>query len=34
MTVQVLKETEWTPAVVEARHQDMLNLLYKSWDLK
>lgn len=28
MTVQVLKETEWTPTVVEARHRHMLNTLY------
>ncbi|MHA7190507.1 DUF262 domain-containing protein [Arthrobacter sp. MDT2-16] len=33
LTTQVLNEIEWTPEVVERRHEDLLAVLQKSWDL-
>jgi hypothetical protein len=33
LTSQVLKETEWTPEVIERRQQQMMNKLKKIWRL-
>lgn len=33
LTTQVLTETEWTPAVVEARHHKLLDVLHQEWEL-
>lgn len=33
LTTQVLKEPQWTPAVVERRQQELVELLAKEWDL-
>ncbi|MEL6316698.1 MAG: DUF262 domain-containing HNH endonuclease family protein [Pseudomonadota bacterium] len=34
ITTQVLRETEWTPAVVRARHQALFEAACDIWDLK
>lgn len=33
LTTQVLSKEEWTPAIVEARQEYLLNKLYETWDL-
>jgi Protein of unknown function (DUF1524) len=33
ITTQVLGETEWTPAVLEARQKALLSKLYATWDI-
>jgi hypothetical protein len=33
LTTQVLTHDEWTPAVVEARHENLLAVLHKEWEL-
>lgn len=33
LTTQVLIQNEWTPAVVESRHADLLAVLHKEWEL-
>ena len=33
LTTQVLNTPSWTPAVVEQRQRDLMNVLCKSWDL-
>jgi hypothetical protein len=33
LTVQVLKHSEWTPAVLEARQKELLGTLAEGWDL-
>lgn len=33
LTTQVLTQDEWTPAVIEARHENLLAVLHKEWEL-
>lgn len=33
LTTQVLTQDEWTPAVIEARHESLLEVLHKEWEL-
>lgn len=33
LTTQVLAEEEWTPDVVQRRHDDLLSVLHKEWEL-
>ncbi|MBM9460837.1 DUF262 domain-containing protein [Nocardioides sp. zg-536] len=33
LTAQVLSESAWTPAVVKARHEELLGRLFTEWDL-
>ena len=33
LTTQVLTHDEWTPAVVQARHENLLGVLHKEWEL-
>lgn len=33
LTTQVLTHNEWTPAVVQARHEKLLDVLHKEWEL-
>lgn len=34
LTTQVLNATSWTPAVVEKRHRELMDVLASGWDLK
>lgn len=33
LTTQVLTQDEWTPDVIEARHENLLSVLHKEWEL-
>lgn len=33
LTTQVLTHDEWTPAIIEARHQNLLTVLHQEWEL-
>lgn len=33
LTTQVLTQDEWTPGVIEARHENLLALLHKEWEM-
>ncbi len=33
LTTQVLTHDEWTPAAIEARHENLLAVLHKEWEL-
>lgn len=33
LTTQVLTQNEWTPDVIEARHENLLAVLHKEWEL-
>jgi uncharacterized protein with ParB-like and HNH nuclease domain len=34
LTSQVMAQKEWTPAIVEARQRQLLEVLYENWDIK
>jgi len=33
LTTQALTQAKWTPAVIEARHENLLAVLHKEWEL-